>query len=213
MSRETPIELVDEELALGAGLHALITRPREPDRLLDEAASRGASDAPYWAAVWPSGLALAAALAARDLRGLRAVELGCGLAVPSVAAARRGAQVLVVDHDAAAVEIACINGRRAGCVEGLVADLLAPDELVARGPFDLVLAADLLYDGPLATALATLIPRLMAPGARALVAFPWPGQADALGASLAGCGLRIAFDELPVPGAPRGRSIGLLEAS
>lgn len=214
MYRQLPIELVDEELELGGGLRALITRPREPDRLLDEAVALGARDAPYWAAVWPAARALARALAPLELHGVRAVELGCGLALPSVAAALRGADVLAVDHDAAAVELACANGKRVGHVEGLVADLLgAPDELVARGPFDLVLAADVLYEEPLASALTTLVPLLRAPSGRVLVAFPWPGQADGLAASLARCGLRISFSELPVPGSPGARTIGLLEAS
>jgi predicted nicotinamide N-methyase len=211
----TGIELVEEEIDLGSGLRARIRRPREPGRLLDDAVSCGAIDAPYWAELWPSARALAAHVAALDLHGVRAVELGCGLALPSVAAALRGADVLAVDNDPQAVRIARSNGRRAGGrVQGLVTDLRDPsDELVEAGPFDLVLAADLLYDGVLAGALATLIPLLTAPEGRVLVAYPWRGQADDLAHALEAAGLTVRLHELEAPGLPRSRAVGLLEGS
>jgi predicted nicotinamide N-methyase len=214
MSREQRIELVDEEVDLGGGVRARITRPREPGRLLDDAVSAGATDAPYWAELWPSARALATHLATLDLHGVRAVELGCGLALPSVAAALRGAEVLAVDRDADAVRIAEANGERAGGgVRGLVADLSdATGELAAAGPFDLVLAADVLYESVLADALATLIPSLAAAGGRALIAFPWPGQADGLARSLESRGMTVTLAELAVPGLAHARSVGLLEA-
>ncbi len=215
MSRGRRIELVDEEVDLGSGLRARIARPREPERLLDDAVDAGATDAPYWAELWPSARALAASLAALDLQGVRAIELGCGLALPSVAAALRGAEVLAVDHDASAVRIARTNGRRAGRrVRGLVADLREPgDELVEAGPFDLVLAADVLYAPVLADALARLIPLLTAPGGRALVVFPWRGQADDLARSLEQAGMGVELGELDAPGLLHARTVGLLEAS
>ena len=129
--------------------------------LLDDAVAEGASEAPYWAELWPSARALAAHLGGFDLHGLRAMRLGCGLALPSVAAALGGADVLAVDHDAEAVRIARLNGRRTGRrVRGLVADLREPPtELLDADAFDLVLAADVLYDASLAEALGWLIPR------------------------------------------------------
>ena len=47
---------------------------------------------PYWAELWPSGLALARALPLRGSRGWRVIELGAGLGVPSLVAAARGAR-------------------------------------------------------------------------------------------------------------------------
>jgi predicted nicotinamide N-methyase len=46
------------------------------------------------------------------------------------------------------------------------------DALVARGPFDLVLAADVLYTRANAEAAKALFPRLVAPGGRLIVADP-----------------------------------------
>jgi predicted nicotinamide N-methyase len=210
-----PIDLVDEEVDLGHGRRVLIARPREPGLLLDEAVSAGSSDAPYWAELWPSARALAAHLAGLELDGQRAVELGCGLALVSVAAALAGADVLAVDHDADAVRIAQVNGSRVGRgqVQGLLADLCEPPSaFVDIDPFELVLVADMLYEGPLASAIAALIPRLTAPRGRALVAYPWPGQAVALATALAAQGMRLAHRELAVPGRPEARTVRLLEA-
>jgi predicted nicotinamide N-methyase len=213
MARGRRIELVDEDVDLG-GLRVRIARPREPELLLDDAVAEGASEAPYWAELWPSARALAAQLGGLELHGLRAIELGCGLALPSVAAALGGADVLAVDHDAEAVRIARLNGRRTGRrVRGLVADLREPPgELLDADPFDLVLAADVLYDASLAEALGWLIPRLLAPGALALVAFPWRGQADGLARELEAAGLRVQLGELDAPGLLHARTVGLLEA-
>ena len=66
---------------------------------------------PYWVELWPSGLALARALHGRALRGARVVELGCGLALPSMAAAIAGGRVLATDGAAEAVALATENAR------------------------------------------------------------------------------------------------------
>jgi predicted nicotinamide N-methyase len=208
------IDLVDDEVDLGAGRRVRIARPRAPDALLERAVSEGASDAPYWAELWPSARALAAHLASRDLRGVRAVELGCGLALPGVVAALAGAEVLAVDHDADSVEIAVRNGAQAdGRLHGLVADLRAPvPALHEAAPFDLVLAADVLYEGPLADALTRVIPLLTAPAGHALVAFPWRGQADALASALEHAGMRVELSRIDAPDVLPVRTVGLLDA-
>jgi hypothetical protein len=98
-------------------------------------------------------------------------------------------------------------------VRGLVADLREPPaELTDADPFDIVLAADVLYDASLAEALGWLIPRLLAPGALALVAFPWRGQADGLARELDSAGLSVQLGELDAPGLLHARTVGLLEA-
>jgi predicted nicotinamide N-methyase len=212
--RRPEIDLVDEDVDLGHGRHALVARPREPGALLEAAVADGASDAPYWAELWPSARSLAAHVAGLELVGQRAVELGCGLALVSVAAAHAGAEVLAVDHDADAVRIAALNGARAaGRVRALQADLCnAPTAVVDAAPFDLVLAADMLYEGPLAAAVAALIPRLTASAGLALVAFPWPGQGEPLAAALRSAGMHVTLGELGVPGQPAARTVGLLQA-
>jgi predicted nicotinamide N-methyase len=106
-------------------------------------------------------VALARELADVPLRGLRVVELGCGLAVPSLAAARAGATVLATDGDDVALELAERNARANGLrIETAIVEWDSPRELLERAPFDIVLAADVLYERPSVAALLSLLPRL-----------------------------------------------------
>jgi predicted nicotinamide N-methyase len=130
---------------------------------------------PYWARPWPSGIALAGALAEDPPRaGARVLEVGCGLALPSVVAARAGARVLATDGASDAVafaahvlainevdgEVACADWSEHG------------EQLVQRGPFDLVLAADVLYTSANVEVALRLFPRLVAPTGMVRVADP-----------------------------------------
>ena len=117
--------------------------------------------APYWAVVWRSGVALARELATQPLRGRRLIELGCGLAVPSLVAARAGAEVVATDRDPEALALAERNAAENGLrIETALADWSAPEEIVGRGPFDLVIAADVLYERQSVAQLLSLLPGL-----------------------------------------------------
>src|SRR6185312_4707960 len=100
----------EDAVAVG-GLSIRLLRPSVPEELFAVAAdARG--DAPYWAELWPCARSLAAHLATLDLTGMRVLELGCGLALPSLVAALRGADVLASDVSADALERVAESGRR-----------------------------------------------------------------------------------------------------
>jgi predicted nicotinamide N-methyase len=124
---------------------------------------------PYWAELWPSGLALAEALPA-SLDGLGVAELGCGLGVPSLVAAGRGACVTAVDWAAEAIDLLRENAAR----NRIELRAIHTDWSSVEEPFDLVLGADLLYEERNGDALLEVLPRL-AP--RVLLAEP--GRATA----------------------------------
>jgi predicted nicotinamide N-methyase len=126
---------------------------------------------PYWAELWPSSLALAEALPER-LDGLDVIELGCGLGVPSLVAAARGACVTAVDWAAEAVDLLRENADR----NGIALRAVHADWSGVEGPFDLVLGADLLYEERNGDALLEVLPAL-AP--RVLLADP--GRSTARG--------------------------------
>jgi predicted nicotinamide N-methyase len=153
-------------------------QPREAAELPDAGAVEWAPMAPYWAVLWRSGVALARELDAEGgaLRKRRVVELGCGLGMPSIAAARAGAEVLASDESTEALVLLGRNAQANGVrLATATADWARPDELVRRGPFDLTLAADVLYERQSVAPLLALLPRL-AP--EALVADPSrPGAA------------------------------------
>ncbi|MBX5475416.1 MAG: methyltransferase domain-containing protein [Thermoleophilia bacterium] len=161
--------LVEEAFEL-AGRRVSLLRPPSADELIDEAAFDEDEFLPYWAELWPSGVALAQAVAALDLRGRRVLELGCGLGLPSLAAALRGAEVLATDWAADAVRLLRRNAERNGVA--LRAERVRwdePEPLLREAPWDLVLGADLLYERRNAEQLERLLPRL---GPEALLADP-----------------------------------------
>lgn len=198
--------LSDEQIAIPGAAHPYaITLPASPDDPLDRfaattgrrhaRASAGTSPAvdaaaaaeartavsagvhmPYWALLWPSGLALAEALLSQQgggceapLRGRRMLELGCGLGVTAVAALERGAELWAADCYAEALLFARYNTlRNAGRTPRTLlldwrgeAGRLA---CLAAGPFDALLAADVLYEPENIVPLLALVPRLLAPG-------------------------------------------------
>jgi predicted nicotinamide N-methyase len=152
--------LVTQTVPLPGG-ELRLRQPAESAELPDDGAVEWAPLVPYWSVLWRSGVALAQEVDRSELDGLRVVELGCGLAAPSIAAARRGAAALATDSDPEALELAERNARENGVrVETAAVDWSTPDELLARAPFDLVLAADVLYERANVAVLLGLLPRL-----------------------------------------------------
>jgi predicted nicotinamide N-methyase len=156
------VDLVEESVPLrGAVLQVL--RPRDAEALLDERAFEHEEFLPYWAELWPSGVALARRVAARALKGARVLELGCGLGLPSLAAALAGGRVLATDWSPQAIELLRDNAERNDAeLELEIADWAHPEGLVERAPWDLVLGADLLYERRNVAPLLDLVPRLLA---------------------------------------------------
>jgi predicted nicotinamide N-methyase len=108
-----------------------------------------------------------------DLSGKRAIELGCGVGLPSVVARRKGAEVLATDHYEGALDFAAYNalenvGKE---IETALLDWREP-RLEGLGSFDLVLAADVLYERRNVPLLVDLVPKLLASGGETLLADP-----------------------------------------
>ena len=84
------------------------------------------------------------------------VELGCGLGLPSLVAAARGAGVTALDWAPPAIELLRENAAR----NGLELDARHGDWRAFTGSFELVLGSDLLYEERNADALLALLPAL-----------------------------------------------------
>ncbi len=143
------------------GRQLAITHPPDAVELIDEEAFGRDEFLPYWAELWPSSVALARTVAALPLSGLTVVELGCGLALPSIVAALGGAHVRATDWSPEALAYAERNARANGAeLETARVDWADASALVADAPFDLVLAADVLYEPRNSAQLLELLPRL-----------------------------------------------------
>jgi predicted nicotinamide N-methyase len=156
---------VVEETFLLAGHTVRMLRPRDDDALLDELLAEADQDEdrlPFWAQLWPSGAVLAREVAGRCLAGRRVLELGSGLGLVAVAAALSGARVLAVDRSPEATTFTAANAARNGLtVQTAVCPFEQPERLLAGAPWDLVVAADVLYEQRNVPVLVWLLPRLV----------------------------------------------------
>lgn len=190
-----------ERVSFG-GIELALERPAAPEELLDEHRFADDEFLPYWAELWPSGLALAEEVASPALDGLDVLELGCGLGVPSLVAAARGAHVVAADWAPEALDLLERNARRNDLsLEALCMDWRKPTLLGARR-FDLVLAADVLYEARNVQPLLAVLPGVLRPGAEALVADPGRRHAEAFLMAARSTWTRV--ERVPHPLLPRG---------
>jgi SAM-dependent methyltransferase len=208
---EAIVEVVRERVILGEHTF-LIDKPGESDDLLKHPAVVAAFAAdeylPYWADLWPAARMLAKAVLAEpwenqttEDRGQRteasavsvlcpvspvplALEVGCGLGLPGVAALARGLRVIFSDYDTTALRFAADNARLNGF------DTFTTLSFDWRDPpadlqVDVVLASDLTYEARHVEPLVALVERVLRPGGLCL----WTDQdrppAAALKAELA----------------------------
>jgi predicted nicotinamide N-methyase len=152
---------------------------------------------PYWAELWPSALALARHLSERNLHGERAIELGCGVGLATVAALDRGTEVLATDYYGAALDFTRHNAREnvGHEPETRVLDWREPLPESLCGAFDLVFAADVLYEERNARDIARLLPALLAPGGEAVFADPGRRYEPLFRELMGGAGFGFATEE------------------
>ena len=185
-----------------AGRSWRVLHPPDAEQLIDEDAYARDERLPYWADLWPSALVLAAEVAAEWPAGRTVLELGCGIGLPAVVAAGCGARVLASDWYPEALVFAEHNAARAGVtITTLAADWSAPPpQLVAAGPFDLVIGADILYEDRNGEALSGLLPRLVAADGEVIVTDPRRPNVTALLEPLRAAGWKHSREDRENPG-------------
>ena len=126
---------------------------------------------PYWAEIWPSAITLSSFIADElTLEGQRVIEIGAGVGMASIVAAWKGASVLATDYSLEALRFARYNGlknRVHVICERLDWRLVQCDE-----QFDLLFAADVLYERVNLLPIVTAIDKLLKPGGVAYIADP-----------------------------------------
>lgn len=130
-----------------------VTRPSDIDVLLDQIATDPEQNLPYWAEIWPSGVALAGAILEHPerIRDRRVLELGCGVGITAAIATEQGAHLTVTDYAPEAVLLARITtlahtGREPDEARQVNWRSSSIAELHANGTYEVILAADLLYE-------------------------------------------------------------------
>jgi predicted nicotinamide N-methyase len=146
-----------------------ILQPASIDQWLDAVEHDPEQNLPYWAELWPSGIALAGALLEqRDtLKGKRTLEIGSGLGVTAAAAIAAGARQTVTDCSPTSLLFCRYNtlrntGRQPRTFQF---NWRRPSKALldnAGTGFDAILAADILYESRDAAPVMELIDRLIA---------------------------------------------------
>jgi SAM-dependent methyltransferase len=185
---ETPAEALGPSVldAIDVGTRTfLVERPDAVDRLSDHPVLGGASATeeykPFWASLWPAARLLADAVLAEPFPAThtRALEIGCGLGLPGLAALARGMHVTFSDYDATALRYAARNARLNAFhdFEVLHMDWRQPPPGL-RVP--LLLASEPIYAFDLVESLADFIERVLEPDGLFLLTDQERMQAEAL---------------------------------
>ncbi len=143
-----------------------LTVPADPDAFLDDPQVQEAHERdqamPYWPYLWPAAVPLAEAIVRGNWQPrAKALEIGAGIGLISLAAAARRLDATVSDYESVAVNLAIHNARANGFadVEPLVLDWRKP---VPR-QFDVIFGSDVVYEARNHDPILDLLGVMLAP--------------------------------------------------
>ena len=154
-----------------------ILRPRNSDDLIREEDFVMDERLPYWADIWPSSTILASHLVSladstRDRSGKRALELGCGVGLVTIAAMIAGYEVTATDYYTDALAFTRANAWRNLGRSPAVRMIDWRSFPRDAGRYDLILASDVLYEREYALILPGIFRDALAPGGMVILADP-----------------------------------------
>ncbi len=164
---QIPVTIPDDALQLSIAQPSAESRRR----LFELARENPEQQLPYWADIWPSGLALGAVALQRsnELSGRQVLEVGSGLGSTAAAVLSTGAELTVLDYSPLALGLCRYNGllNTGRSPRALPVNWRHParsvlQRLDASGPFPIIMAADVLYESRDIEPLIALIERLLA---------------------------------------------------
>ncbi|MEO7252430.1 MAG: methyltransferase domain-containing protein [Arenimonas sp.] len=175
------------------GLDYLIRALSDKQQFADpdgEAERAGISSAtwPLFGVLWPAGLVLAAEMSAFPVAGLRVLEIGCGLGLPSLVLHRRGADITASDHHPLAGEFLAANAELNGLapIAFRIAQWAGPNPDL--GTFDLIIGGDVLYERDHVALLSAFLAAHARPSAQIVITDPGRDHGNALTRALAAQG-------------------------
>jgi len=194
-------------------IRSLLDREQYADPL-GEAERMGISSSlwPLFGMIWPSGLHLAARIAARGLTpGERVLEIGCGLALASLVAHRHGADVTASDYHPLTAEFLDVNLRLNGLSpmkyrHGNWGSVLAPVARNGRselrsvvGEYDFIIGSDVLYERDEGAVLSGFIARHASADAEVWIVDPDRANRSAFNRQMAALGFGVTESRMDQP--------------
>ena len=147
--------------------------------------------------LWPASQVLARAVKRIDITNRRILELGCGLALPSLVLRARGADVTASDHHPLSEPFLDYNAALNELPSVPYLDLPWSPPHENLGHFDLIIGSDILYERDHASLLAGLIQHLAAAKAKILIACPGRGYRNQFSTLLQGLGFDLTETKVP----------------
>jgi len=169
--------------------------------------------APYFGVIWPAAIALCAYLAQpeikKQLSGKKIIELGCGLALPSIICAKAGGLCVAVDNHP---NVPGFLHKNVEQNEPVQVTFLTPGELSQfsyeeENKFDWIIASDVLYDRDLARIFTDMVCKLAAPKARFVLTDPGRAYIQEFVNSMAARGWNHELQAWKVPQTAKGLGI------
>ncbi|MBU1003292.1 MAG: 50S ribosomal protein L11 methyltransferase [Proteobacteria bacterium] len=129
---------------------------------------------PYWAALWPSSLALADWLGehAERIRGRICLDMGCGLGLTAIVGASLGARVAAFDYELAPLTFAVGNAEANAVPQPLWLQMDWREPAVRPGCAEVIWGGDIVYETRFIEPVGRFLDVALAPGGVAWIAEP-----------------------------------------
>lgn len=185
-----------QELSIeAAGQSWTITRPSDLETLwqsMDDQDAHAEEHIPYWVELWPATLALTQWLAGQHLAQKICLDLGCGLGLSALVAAKQGALVMGMDYEPDALFFAAQNAR----LNQVIAPLWLCMDWSRPGfqphCFDYIWGGDIFYEQRFFEPLEKLLLRCLKADGRAWFAIPQRSVSHNVWSRFSHCGWQVA---------------------
>jgi predicted nicotinamide N-methyase len=177
------------------------------DMLFEELQRRNIPDAleklcPYFGVIWPAARGLAEIMAQKgargELKGAKILEIGCGLALPSLVAAKFGAQVVATDSHPDVPRFLKRNIELNEISQGLRYVSLDWANSDIGVDWDWTIGSDILYERQHAQQVAYIFCKVTKPGGRIILADPGRPYLQQFEQSMLSLGFKSSMDILRV---------------
>ncbi len=128
---------------------------------------------PYWAELWPAAHAMAEYILKNpeNFKNKKILELGCGIGLVGIAAAKTGADVIFSDYESEALKFAknnyFLNFKKQA--KTLLLDWRKPSE---NKIFNTIIAADILYEDRFLAPVYKTLQKMLVTGGKVYIAEP-----------------------------------------